>query len=96
MIKRLLVLSTLGVLLSGCFMVPMALIGPAASGFSTASILQSGITTTASYMVKKSTGKSISEHALDAIGSDSDVLKQSYMPQKNITIPSPLTPDFIK
>ena len=96
MINRLFLLTTLGVLLSGCFMVPMALIGPATSGFTTASLVQSGITTTASYMVKKSTGKSISEHALDAIGSDSDVLKQSYMPQKNITIPSPLTPDFIK
>ena len=86
MIKRLLVLSTLGVLLSGCFMVPMALIGPAASGFSTASILQSGITTTASYMVKKSTGKSIAEHALSAISDDT--LKQSYFPKNNITIPT--------
>ena len=95
MIKRLLVLSTLGVLLSGCFMVPMALIGPAASGFSTASILQSGITTTASYMVKKSTGKTIAEHALSAISDDTlksaisdDVLKQSYFPKNNITIPT--------
>ena len=86
MIKRLLVLSTLGVLLSGCFMVPMALIGPAASGFSTASILQSGITTTASYMVKKSTGKTIAEHALSAISDDT--LKQSYFPKNNITIPT--------
>ena len=86
MIKRLLVLSTLGVLLSGCFMVPMALIGPAASGFSTASILQSGITTTASYVVKKSTGKSIAEHALSAISDDT--LKQSYFPKNNITIPT--------
>ena len=86
MIKRLLVLTTLGVLLSGCFMVPMALIGPATSGFTTASLVQSGITTTASYMVKKSTGKSIAEHALSAI--NDDMLKQSYLPKDNITIPT--------
>ena len=86
MIKRLLVLTTLGVLLSGCFMVPMALIGPASSGFTTASLVQSGITTTASYMVKKSTGKSIAEHALSAI--NDDMLKQSYLPKDNITIPT--------
>jgi len=45
MIKRLLVLTTLGVMLSGCFMVPMAFVGPAVSGFSTASIAQSAVTT---------------------------------------------------
>ena len=33
MIRRLLEIATLGVLLSGCYMVPMALIGPATSGF---------------------------------------------------------------
>ena len=43
MIRRLLLIATLGVMLSGCFMVPMAFIGPAASGFSTASLIQSGI-----------------------------------------------------
>ena len=80
MIKRLLLLATLGVALSGCFMAPMALIGPAASGFSTASIIQSGISTGANYMVKKSTGKTISEHALEAISRD--VLQQSYFPKK--------------
>jgi len=53
MIKRLLVLAMLGVMLSGCFMVPMAFVGPAVSGFSTASITQSAITSGASYMVKK-------------------------------------------
>ena len=56
MIKRLLLLTTLGLMLSGCFMVPMAFIGPAASGFSTASIIQSGLTTGASYMGKKKHG----------------------------------------
>ena len=80
MIKRLLLLATLGVALSGCFMAPMALIGPAASGFSTASIIQSGISTGANYIVKKSTGKTIGQHAFDAI--NKDVLKQSYFPKE--------------
>ena len=66
-------------MLSGCFMAPMALIGPAASGFSTASIIQSGVTTGASYMVKKSTGKTIGEHAYESI--TRDVLKQTYLPK---------------
>ena len=82
MIRRLILIVTLGVTLSGCFMVPMALIGPATSGFTTASIVQSGITTGAGYMVKKSTGKSLGEHAIDAI--NKDVLQQTYFP-KNTT-----------
>ena len=85
MIKRLLVLTTLGVMLSGCFMVPMAFIGPAVSGFSTGSLAQSAVTTGASYMVKKSTGKTITEHAFNTI--NPDILKQSYIPQEkeNVT-----------
>ena len=79
MLKRLLLIATAGVFLSGCFMAPMALIGPAASGFTTASLVQSGITTSAGYMVKKSTGKSIGEHALDAI--NKDILQQTYLPK---------------
>ena len=85
MIKRLFLLTTLGVLLSGCFMVPMAFIGPAVSGFSTASIAQSAVTTGASFMVKKNTGKTISEHAYEVIGGDINVMKQSYFPEKNVT-----------
>ena len=85
MIKRLLLLTTLGVMLSGCFMVPMAFVGPAVSGFSTTSIAQSAVSTGASYMVKKSTGKTISEHAYEAIGSDIGVIKQSYFPENNST-----------
>ena len=81
MIKRLLLLTTLGVMLSGCFMVPMAFVGPAVSGFSTASIAQSAVTTGASYIVKKSTGKSITEHAFDAISPD--IVKQSYFPKND-------------
>ena len=79
MFKRLLLITAIGVSLSGCFMAPMALIGPATSGFTTASIVQSGVTTGAGYIVKKSTGKSISEHALDAI--NKDILQQTYFPK---------------
>ena len=85
MIQRLLVLATLSVMLSGCFMIPMAFVGPAVSGFSTASLAQSAVTTGASYMVKKNTGKTITEHAFDTI--NSDILKQSYIPEEkeNVT-----------
>ena len=79
MICRLLALATLGVLLSGCFMVPMAFIGPATSGFSTASIVQAGV----GIAVKQSTGKSISEHALSAL--DINIMQQSYLPKNNAT-----------
>ena len=81
MIKRLLLIVALGVTLSGCFMAPLALIGPATSGFSTASIIQSGISTGANYMVKKGTGKSIAEHAIAAI--NKDIYKQTYFPKKS-------------
>ena len=87
MIRRLLLIATLGVMLSGCFMVPMAFIGPAASGFSTASLIQSGITTGASYMVKKSTGKTIAEHAISAL--DKDVLQQTYFPENHTSLIGP-------
>ena len=84
MIKRLLLLTTLGVMLSGCFMAPMALVGPAMSGFSTASIIQSGLSTGASYMVKKSTGKTIGQHAFEVISrSNEAVLQQTYFPKNN-------------
>ena len=78
MIKRLLLLATLSVVLSGCYMAPLALIGPATSGFSTASIVQSGITTSANYVVEKSTGKTITQHAFDAL--TKDILQQAYLP----------------
>mgnify|MGYP007063827072 CR=1 FL=1 len=79
MIKRLALIIILGITVSGCFMAPMALIGPAASGFSTASLLQSGVTTGANYMVKRSTGKTITEHAVSAI--NRDILQQTYFPK---------------
>ena len=83
MIKRLLVIALLGVTVSGCFMAPLALIGPATSGFSTASLIQSGVTTGANYMVKRSTGKTITEHVYESI--NQETLKQSYIPQNKVS-----------
>ena len=81
MIKRLLLVVTLGVMLSGCFMAPLALLGPATSGFSTASLIQAGVSSGANYMVKKGTGKTIGEHAFDAI--NKDTLQRTYFPKNN-------------
>jgi len=87
MIKRLLLIGVLGVFLSGCFVAPLALIGPATSGFSTASIIQTGITSGANYMVKQSTGKTISEHAIEAISGDDH--QHTYFPKKTTSVVSP-------
>jgi len=84
MIKRLLLIAVLGVTVSGCFMAPLAFIGPAASGFSTASIIQSGVTTGANYMVKKSTGKTITEHAIHSL--NRDILRQTYFPKSKTSV----------
>ena len=78
MIKRLFVIAVLGVTVSGCFMGPLALIGPVTSGFSTASLIQTGVTSGANYVVKKSTGKTIAEHAMASLQGD---IKQSYAPE---------------
>ena len=88
MIKRLLLVVTLGVMLTGCFMAPLALIGPATSGFSTASLIQAGVSSGANYMVKKSTGKTIGEHAYDAISKET-LQQQTYFPK---SINSPILP----
>ena len=80
MIKRLLLVVTLGVMLSGCFMAPLALIGPATSGFSTASLIQAGVSSGANYMVKRGPGKTIGEHAFDAISRET--LQQTYVPKE--------------
>ena len=81
MIKRLLLVLVLGVTLSGCFMAPLALIGPVSSGFTTASIVQSGVTTGASYIIKQTSGKSVSEHVMEAI--NKDILQQAFSPKKD-------------
>ena len=82
MIKRLLIIAVLGFTLTGCFMAPLALIGPATSGYSTASLVQSGVSTGANYMIKKSTGKTIAEHAIQSI--NSNTLKQTYFPEQKV------------
>ena len=84
MFRRLLLIVAMGVTLSGCFMAPLALIGPAASGFTTTSLVQSGVTTGAGYLVKKSTGKSVTEHAINAI--NKEILQQTYLPKDNTSL----------
>ena len=90
MIKRLLLVSAMGLFVSGCYMVPLAFIGPATSGFTASSIMQAAVTTTANHMVKKATGKSFSEHAFDAINMDDITL--GYFPvnkSNNLILPLP-------
>ena len=79
MIKRLIAFVALGVLLSGCYMAPLALVGPAASGFSSASLIQSGIGASGNYMMKKTTGKSVTEHILEVM--EKEIIQQSYFPK---------------
>ena len=66
-------------------MAPLALIGPATSGFSTASLIQTGVTTGANYMVKKSTGKTITEHMVVIINKEY-VYKPTYVPTYKTSI----------
>jgi hypothetical protein len=87
MVRRLLLLVILGVMTSGCFVAPLALIGPATSGFTTASLAKSGITSGIDFVIKKRTGKSISQHAFDRINreiysANKEVLQQTYLPKK--------------
>jgi hypothetical protein len=85
MIKRLLLIATLGVTLSGCFMAPIALIGPVTSGWSTASIVQAGVSSGANYMIQKSTGKTISEHVIKSL--NQTTVHQAYFPTEKTIIP---------
>ena len=90
MIKKLLLVSAMGLFVSGCYMVPLAFIGPATSGFTATSMMQAAISTTANHMVKKATGKSFSEHALESINMDSITL--GYFPvnkSNNLILPLP-------
>ena len=87
-IKRIILISIAGLLVSGCYMVPLALIGPATSGFTSTSIVQAAITTTANQMVKKTTGKTFSEHVIDSI--DMDKISLGYFPSNksnNLILP---------
>ena len=82
MLKKLLLLTAVGIMMSGCILItPIALIGPATSGFSTASLIQAGVSSGANYMVKKGTGKTIGEHAFDAI--NKETLQRTYFPRNN-------------
>ena len=86
--KGIVLISILGLLVSGCYMVPLAFIGPATSGFTTSSIVQAAITTTANHMVKKTTGKTFSEHVIDTINMDK--ISLGYFPSNksnNLILP---------
>ena len=90
MLKKLLLVSAMGLFVSGCYMVPLAFIGPATSGFTASSMMQAAISTTANHMVKKATGKSFSEHAFEAI--DIDNITLGYFPSNksnNLILPLP-------
>ena len=86
--KRILLISVVGLFMSGCYMVPLAFIGPATSGFTASSIMQTAVTTTANHMVKKTTGKTFSEHVIDSI--DMDKISLGYFPlnkSNNLILP---------
>ena len=90
MIKRLMLVSIMGLLVSGCYMVPLAFVGTATSGFTASSVMQAAITSTAGHVVKKTTGKSFSEHAFDALNVDDITL--GYFPvnkSENFILPLP-------
>ena len=90
MIKKILLVSTMGLFVSGCYMVPLALIGPATSGYTASSVMQAAISTTADHMVKKATGKSFSEHAFESINEHTITL--GYFPSNkfnNLILPLP-------
>ena len=90
MIKRLLLVSAMGLFVSGCYMVPLAFLGPATSGFTASSFMQAAVSTTANHMVKKATGKTFSEHAFEAMNMDDITL--GYFPSNksnNLILPLP-------
>jgi PBP1b-binding outer membrane lipoprotein LpoB len=87
-IKRIILIAAVGLLVSGCYMVPLAFIGPATSGFTSSSIMQAAVTSTANHMIKKTTGKTFSEHAMDTI--DMDKVSLGYFPSNksnNLILP---------
>ncbi len=79
MIKRLVFLITLSALLSGCYMAPLALLGPASTNFKTASLVHSAVGTSANFIIKKSTGKTLGEHAIEIV--TEETLQQTFFPQ---------------
>ena len=93
MLKKLLLLTAVGIIMSGCVLItPIALIGPAMSGFSSASISQTAITQYGNYLVKINTGKTVPQHAWGVIEKGivkksvtKEILQQAYFPEKNIS-----------
>ena len=77
-----------GLMLSGCILIsPIALVAPASQGFSTASLVQTGLTQTANHIVKEKTGKTINGHAWSVVEEKllvptvrRVILKQAYFP----------------
>ena len=82
MIKKMLLIAILAIATQGCIVAPLALLGPATSGFSTASLIQTGVSTGLNFHIKKNTGKTISEHVFDSI--TRETLKQTYSPIQSI------------
>jgi len=79
--------------MSGCYMVPLAFIGPATSGFTTSSVMQAAVTSSANHIVKKATGKTFTEHAFDAL--DENNISLGYFPLNKsddsiLPLPKPL------
>ena len=92
--KKIILISIAGLLVSGCYMVPFAFIGPATSGFTASSVMQAAVTSSANHILQKTTGKTISEHAFDAI--DMDNITLGYFPSNKsnkpiLPLPKPLS-----
>ena len=78
--KKVLLLFVLGTMLSGCFVAPIAMLGPVISVGTSGSLTQAAIQTGLNYGIKKATGKSMTEHALDVIISQRNT-KSAYFPK---------------
>ena len=91
--KKIILISIAGLLMSGCYMVPLAFIGPATSGFTVSSVMQAAVTSSANHIVKKATGKTFTEHAFDAL--DENNISLGYFPLNKsddsiLPLPKPL------
>ena len=79
--KKVALLFALGMMLSGCFMAPIAMLGPAISIGTTGSYTQAALQAGLNYAVKKTTGQSLTQHALNAVMNDKNI-KQAYLPSE--------------
>ena len=90
MIKKLILISAMGLLFSGCYMAPLALVGPATSGFTATSMMQSAVTSSANHIIKKTTGKSFSDYASEFVKMNN--ISLGYFPlneSKDFILPLP-------